>query len=527
MNNTIAIIRSLIIYGLCLPLAIYIGYLLANPADRIGLTVIVVACFLPLIPALLRWHHLMLIVSWNMSMVLFFVQGSPYLWMAMTAMSLTLTMLQHVLKRNVQFVSVRAVTLPLLFLAFVILVTARLTGGIGLAAFGSESLGGKRYIQLFCAIAGFFAIASHRIPPERVNLYGGLFFLSALTSGIGSLAPWVPSNMRIIYAFFPVENLDLLNGPISTEFIRLGGLTIAAMGGICFILARHGMGGLFRLGAEPWRFLPLQFKGGMGINQPWRILAFIAFTYVALAGGYRSFTITLILSFTFLFYLEGLIRTRLAPVILLASVLVAAVAIPFVDKLPLTIQRSLSFLPVNVSPMVKIDSEASSNWRIKIWEQVIPTIPQYLILGKGYAIDAKEFQTVNTLAAASGQQEGAGSMLAQDYHNGPLSLLIPLGIFGVIGFLWFLGAAIYVLVNNYRHGLPEHRQLNTFLLAHFLTKTVMFMAVYGSFQNDLAMFTGIVALSLSLNAGVRKPAVAPAKPNPAYLPFRLPKPARV
>ncbi|MGC3961130.1 MAG: O-antigen ligase family protein [Verrucomicrobiota bacterium] len=527
MNNTIAIIRSLIIYGLCLPLAIYIGYLLANPADRVGLTVIVVACFLPLIPALLRWHHLMLVVSWNMSMVLFFIKGSPYLWMAMSAMSLSLTLLQHVLKRNVQFLSVRSVALPLLFLALVIVVTARLTGGIGLAAFGSESFGGKRYIQMFCAIAGFFAITSHRIPPERANLYIGLFFLSSLTSGIGSIAPWVPSGMRIIYAFFPVDNLDLLSGPITSEFVRLGGLTVAATGALCFILARHGMGGLFRLGGERWRFLPLRLKQGGGINQPWRLLAFVFITYVALSGGFRSFTITLILCFAFLFYLEGLIRTKLAPVFLLVLILTAAVTVPFVDKLPLTIQRSLSFLPVNVSPLVKFDAENSSNWRIKIWEEVIPTIPQYLILGKGYAIDAKEFEKVNMLTPATGQNSGEGAALAQDYHSGPLSLLIPLGIFGVIGFLWFMGASLYVLINNYRYGLAEHRHLNTFLLAHFLTKFVMFVFVYGSFQNDLALFTGIVALSLSLNAGMRKPAVAPVKPNPAYLPFRLPKTARV
>lgn len=300
MNNTIAIIRSLIIYGLCLPMAVYIGYLLANPADRVGLTIIVAACFLPLIPALLRWHHLMLIASWNMSMVLFFIQGSPYLWMAMTAISLSLTLLQHILKRNVEFAATRSVIIPLLFLTFVIGITAKLTGGIGLAAFGSESLGGKRYIQMFCAIAGFFAITSHRIPAGRANLYIGLYFLGAVTSAIGSLAPWIPSGLRIIYALFPVDKLELLTSGLgSRDFVRLGGLTVAAMGVLCFILARHGMGGLFGIG-ERWRFLPLQFRGGFGINQPWRILVFLGITYVMLSGGYRSFAITMILFLTLL-----------------------------------------------------------------------------------------------------------------------------------------------------------------------------------------------------------------------------------
>jgi O-antigen ligase len=174
--------------------------------------------------------------------------------------------------------------------------------------------------------------------------------------------------------------------------------------------------------------------------------------------------------------------------------------------------------------MVKSDSEASSEWRIKIWEEVVPTIPQYLILGRGYSIDARELEKVK--AAATSNSGGEGAELASDFHNGPLSLLIPLGIFGVIGFLWFLGASFRVLLNNYRHGLPEHRRINTFLLAYFVTKVFMFMVIVGSFQNDLALYTGVVAFSLSLNGGVRHPAKAPAKPNPAYLPFRLPKAAR-
>lgn len=523
MNNTIAIIRSLIIYGLCLPLAVYLGYLLANPADRVSLAIIVTACLLPLIPALMRWHHLMLIISWNMSMVLFFVQGSPYLWMAMTAMSLTLTVLQHILKRNVEFHGTRALVVPLFFLTLVIVGTAQLTGGVGMAAFGGGSYGGKRYIQMFCAIAGFFAITSHRIPPDRANLYVGLFFLSGLTTVIGSLAPWIPGGLRLIYALFPVDSTQLMSGEVDTEYLRLGGLTIAAMSAICFILARYGITGLLG-GGERSRFLPLQFKSGFGINHPWRILIFFGLFGIAAMGGYRGQLIVVILYFALLFYLEGLLRSKLAPVVLLIAILVPILAILFADKLPLTMQRTLSFLPINIDPMVKADAQSSSEWRLKIWERVIPTIPQYLLIGKGYSIDIREFESTQ---AAKDSVAGETAELVQDYHSGPLSLLIPLGAFGVIGFGWFLIAGYRVLLSNYRYGLPEHHKLNTFLLAFFLTRALMFIAIYGSFQNDLAIFTGIIALSISLNAGVRKPAATPAKPNPAYLPFRLPKPARL
>ena len=524
MTNALAIIRSLIIYGLCLPLAIYLGYVVANPMDRMSFAVVVTVAALPLIPVLLRWHHLLLIASWNMSMVLFFVQGSPYLWMAMTAISLLLTILQQILKRDVVYASVPSITWSLLFLAFVIILTAKLTGGIGLAAFGGSAVGGKRYVQLFCAIAGYFAITAYRIPTERSVLYTALYFLGTVTTVIGSLAPWMPGGLHFLFALFPVDNMAALSGRVSTENMRLGGVTMASVGVLCFILARHGMKGLFNVG-EHWRFLPLQFRGGFGINQPWRILAFLAIAWISLAGGYRGVPITFIIVFFCLFLFEGLHRTNLAPILLIVGLLAAAVSLPFIQKMPLTVQRSLSFLPIEVSPLAKAAADDSSQWRINIWKEVIPTIPQYLIVGKGYGMDAREMEMANAFSDSRATDDGSGAIAASDFHNGPLSLIIPLGIFGVIGFLWFLIAAIKTLLNNYRYGDPDHRLINTFLLAYFLTKTLFFFAVFGSFQNELAVFVGIIALSVSINGGARQPAPA-TRINPAHLPFRLPKAMR-
>jgi O-antigen ligase len=163
---------------------------------------------------------------------------------------------------------------------------------------------------------------------------------------------------------------------------------------------------------------------------------------------------------------------------------------------------------------------------LRIWEQAIPTIPRYLIIGKGYGIDPQELQAVQAVSEFRAGSDGAGAELAQDYHSGPLSLIIPLGIFGAIGFLWFLGVSLRLLIRNYRYGDSAHHRINTFLLAYFITRTLFFFVIYGSFQNELAVFTGIVALSAAINGGMRSPAPAPAKPNPAYQPFRLPKVAR-
>ena len=523
MLNALTIIRSLIIYGLCLPLAVYLGYVVANPMDRTAFVVVLTVAALPLIPIVLRWHHLILILSWNFSMVLFFVQGSPYLWMAMTATSLLLTILQQVLKRDVNFSTVPSVTWSLLFLAFVIFITAKLTGGMGIRTFGGANYGGKRYVQLFCAIAGYFAITAFRIPKEKAVLYTALFFLGTLSLAVGSLGPWMPGGLQFIFALFPVDNLAALSGG-ATENMRLGGVTFASVGLVCFILARHGMKGLFAIN-QNWRFLPLQFRGGFGVNQPWRLLTFIGIFVIALTGGYRSVPILFIMIFVGLFLLERLYRTNLAPILAIVGLLVLTVSIPFVQKMPLTVQRSLSFLPIEVDSLAKSAADDSSQWRINMWKEVIPTIPQYLIVGKGYGMDARFVEMQGAYDLGNVTDDGSGAIAASDFHNGPLSLIIPLGIFGVIGFLWFLFASIRVLMNNYRYGDPDLHQINTFLLVYFLTKTIFFFAVFGSFQGDLTVFAGLIAMSVSLNGGSSQPAVATI-PNPAHLPFRLPKAAR-
>jgi len=41
-----------------------------------------------------------------------------------------------------------------------------------------------------------------------------------------------------------------------------------------------------------------------------------------------------------------------------------------------------------------------------------------------------------------------GAELAGDYHNGPLSVIIPFGVFGVIAFVWFLLRASKGLVGR-------------------------------------------------------------------------------
>ena len=95
-----------------------------------------------------------------------------------------------------------------------------------------------------------------------------------------------------------------------------------------------------------------------------------------------------------------------------------------------------------------------------------------------------------------------GSYIVNEYHNGLISLLLPFGIWGLLAFLWLLGAGIWVLAHNLRHGAEALRHVNAFALSAFLAWIPIFFTVQGTLQRQLQTFTGLVGLSVALNHGL-------------------------
>ena len=80
MNNSTAILRALIIYAICVPLAIVVGYVAVSAVNAPNYSNFVVFGVLALIlsaPILLRWHHPLLVLCWNLPLVVFFLPGKP------------------------------------------------------------------------------------------------------------------------------------------------------------------------------------------------------------------------------------------------------------------------------------------------------------------------------------------------------------------------------------------------------------------------------------------------------------------
>ncbi len=481
MASASPVVRSLLIYGICLPLAVVLGYFVAQPLDYTTMGVFGLVLFFLAVPLLLRWHHFWLVAMWNSIMFLAFLPGHPPLWMFMTAISLCISVIQYILNRRIKFLSVPSVSRPLIFLLAVVLATAKLRGGIALQALGGGAAGGKRYLDIMFAVAGYFALTSRSIPPRRAWLCVAVFFLALISNAVGEMAPFVPRAFYPMFYLFPVNfgSAAMAMGGATPEITRASGVSNLSYGLACLMLARYGVRGIFS-----WRSLGRQ-------------LVFAALAIGAVFGGYRSILLLFLMTFGTVMYLEGLWTSRRLPLLVLGGVLGAALLVLFANRMPLNIQRSLSVLPgLDLNPIATQSAQVSSDWRLEMWRDVLPEVPQYLILGKGLVFKESE--------AAAAQIEGglAGTEVAGDYHNGPLSVIIPFGLFGVAGFAWFIVAAWKVLRRNCRYGDPSLLNINRLLFAYFVAKVFLFLFVVGGFSGNLQEMIGIVALGISLNGGV-------------------------
>jgi len=140
-NTTINIPKAHLIMGLCLPLAVLIGYLLAEPLESGSLAVVIFVFSVLAVPILLKWHHSLLVITWNATINPFFLPGRPYLWMVVALVSLLLGVLNRATDPHFRFILVPSVTRPLLVFLGVVIATCMMTGGFGLQIFGSSTYG--------------------------------------------------------------------------------------------------------------------------------------------------------------------------------------------------------------------------------------------------------------------------------------------------------------------------------------------------------------------------------------------------
>ena len=491
--NSAALFRSLIVYAVCVPLAIFVGYTLTNPLDYQSMGFIGVLMAVLIFPLLMKWHYPLLIFSSLCPFTVFFLPARPNLFLPMVMISLSISVVERILNKEKHFVRSTVVVWPLLALVAVVFITAELTGGFGLRSMGSSVYGGKKYVTLFIGILSFFAITAQAIPKEKANLYITLYFAGTFFGFISDLYALIPEPLHFIYLIFPVSDRGIDEmGEFHLEFgvTRLFGIAGTAGGVFYWMLARYGIRDIF-LSGKLWR--PLMFG--------------LAFIFIFM-GGFRSAIIGAMIVFGLIFVLEKMHQSILMLPIILIGIMGSVALVPLASHLPHTFQRALAFLPLKIDPDVRMDAEGSTQWRLDIWQALLPEIPKYLLVGKGYAFSAETFtQSMGRDATFQKTLSAADNPLAlsSDFHSGPLSVVLSFGIWGVLVWLWYWAAGFWVVWRNYHYGDPAVRHANLFLFALFVAKVFGFLFIFGGIVEDVGSFACLIGLSLALNNGVTRP----------------------
>jgi hypothetical protein len=496
MDRSVEIPKVALVVAVAVPLALLVGIMLVNPLALTSIAFIGVLFIVLAFPLWLRWHHALLICCWNAVFVAFFLPGRPPVWVVLAMLGLGIAVLSRTVSPRSRFLYVRSVTLPLLVLASVVVVTMALRGGIGARALGSEMWGSKRYLTVLGAIIGYFALTSQAVPRSRAQWYTALFFLSGMSALISDL---VFMAGPAFYFLFNFVSVDVASNLVLTQYTlrRFTGLAWLAQAGYWFMLLRYGIAGIFDL----WR--------------PWRLLLFILLFLTGLLGGFRSSILLLGVLFLTQFWYERLLRTKFFPIAVVSALLVGLFVVGFAERLPLPMQRSLTFLPIKVHPMARQDAQGSLEWRLSMWKVVVHDVPQYLWLGKGYIFSSVDLYLMNESIRRGFFELYEETLVTGNYHNGLLTLVIPFGLPGATAFAWFLFAGWRVLRRNYLYGDADLKNINTFLIAYFAARLVFYLVFYGQFDLDLMVFTGIIGLSISINGGVKSPPLPPpARPQP-------------
>src|SRR5262249_6954244 len=161
-------------------------------------------------------------------------------------------------------------------------------------------------------------------------------FLSSLTAVMSNLIYFAGPALWWLYLIFPSDYAlqqageDFSFNATQVKFARLAGLSPATQAIFCFVLAVCGLRGVFNF------------------SKPCRMLLLVGSIALSLFSGFRSGLIIFMVLLAVQFFVEGMFRTRYMISFVLAGILGFALLVPFANKLPLSVQRSISFLPFDV-----------------------------------------------------------------------------------------------------------------------------------------------------------------------------------
>lgn len=349
---------------------------------------------------------------------------------------------------------------------------------VGFRIFGATTIGGRPYINIALALLAFWVVV--RLPNSVKSVSRVPLYMLAGTSVIAVLNLIVsiaPSTTVYLYPFYGGVDLSGYAQMIGVEsdVMRLTGLRPFGYTLVLVLCAYRKPRVLFN---------PLR---------PWFYLLLLGFAALLLSG-FRSVLLGVMVMLAIASWLHrgwrGLVMTTVPAGLLLVAVIAGQGKL---YELPLSMQRALSFLPGQWSPIVLASAEQSSESRFKWWHDVIE---QDLIkdwrYGDGFGVLESDYDTLKASTTAFDWFTLTGA-----FHNGLLTSIRNAGVTGLILFyIFMLAAALYSLkCVRLCQGTPLEPAA-IFIALPLLWTPIDFAVIFGAYDSQLPEHILLVALML-------------------------------
>jgi len=380
----------------------------------------------------------------------------------------------------------RHLCFPLILIVLLIVYHWFGSGG-GFRVLGSANFGARRNFSMCLALVAFVVILS--APRKSAYLIKNLplLFLGGTILGV---APF------LLTSFFPFMSpyVNLISGNVNVEAysqaMTQSNFTEGGMGRI---------GQLSTLGVA----LQLCLLSYFPLTTWWRpnrwwvsVLALLALYFVIRSGFRSGLFYYVIISMAGAFF-----WLRWKSLLLWPPGLTVLLLIGFMHgkayQLPFSMQRTLSFLPLEFDTGVKESAKGSNDFRQQVQDlYLLQFAGKSPWIGNGFKFDALEVtQWVAFGADSAGEGDPIRRFITKkDFHIGWISVYDSIGVIGFGFFLWFCWSLMYEGWKLIPKSRDYVNPLKPWLFCYLMKEIVAFFAVFGAIQNIFLILSTLGAL---------------------------------
>lgn len=158
--------------------------------------------------------------------------------------------------------------------------------------------------------------------------------------------------------------------------------------------------------------------------------------FCAMAAGFRSQILIILLAFGLFFLLYARFRARIVVVLGAYGVAGTLMLYALAPAMSETLQRSISFLPgIGIEQQVADQASETVDWRYDLWGRTAEELPKYLLVGRGLT---RDYMGAMALYDSPLATDAEVQYYMHAYHSWVLGVLMDLGIVGFVLLTLFL-----------------------------------------------------------------------------------------